>query len=140
MNKSSFKKKFSIHLADYSGFTLLEILVAFSLIGIIMVVVMQIFSAGMRSLALSDGYVNASAHAEAIMRNILEDDDFPKVTLSGSTPDGYRFNGAITKAYGERTQALNVELYDVRLTVYWNDGVRERSLSLDTLKVTGKQI
>ncbi|HMK56389.1 MAG TPA: type II secretion system protein [Dissulfurispiraceae bacterium] len=127
-------------LADRQGFTLLEILVAFSLIGIVLVVVMQIFSAGMRSLSLSDSYVNASAHAEAIMRNITEDDDFPKVELSGTTQDGYRFNAAVSKAYEDRTQSLNVELYEVRLTVYWNDGVRERSLSIDTLKMTGKKI
>jgi len=134
------KNKGLMPLADRQGFTLLEILVAFSLIGIVLVVVMQIFSAGMRSLSLSDSYVNASAHAEAIMRNITEDDDFPKVELSGTTQDGYRFNAAVSKAYEDRTQSLNVELYEVRLTVYWNDGVRERSLSIDTLKMTGKKI
>jgi general secretion pathway protein I len=128
------------YLLDRRGFTLLEILVAFSLIGMVLVVVMQIFSAGLRSLSLSDSYVNGSARAEAVMRNILEDDDFPKVALSGNTADGYRFNAAITKGYEERTQALGVDLYQVKVTIYWNDGVRERSMSIDTLKMTEKKI
>lgn len=128
------------YLKDRNGFTLLEILVAFSLISIVLVVVMQIFSAGLRSLSASDGYVNASARAEAVMRNILEDDDFPKVPLSGSTLDGYRFNAEITKGYEERTQALTVDLYQVKMTIYWNEGVRERSMSLETLKMTEKKI
>ena len=128
------------YLKDRNGFTLLEILVAFSLISIVLVVVMQIFSAGLRSLSASDGYVNASARAEAVMRNILEDDDFPKVPLSGSTLDGYRFNAENTKGYEERTQALTVDLYQVKMTIYWNEGVRERSMSLETLKMTEKKI
>lgn len=134
MNKSM------TYLTDRRGFTLLEILVAFSLIGIVLVVVMQIFSAGLRSLSLSDSYVNASARAEAVMRNIVEDEDFPNVTLSGSTRDGYRFDSVITKGYEERVQALNIDLYQVRVTIYWNDGVRERSMSLDTLKLTEKKL
>ncbi|MGO9379898.1 MAG: type II secretion system protein [Dissulfurispiraceae bacterium] len=128
------------YLKDRRGFTLLEILVAFSLIGIVLVVVMQIFSAGLRSLSISDSYVNASARAEAVMRNILEDDDFPNVTMSGSTLDGYRFNAVIAKGYEDRTQALNVDLYQVEVTLYWNDGVRERSMSLNTLKVMEKKL
>jgi len=138
--KCSDMNKDLLYLKDRQGFTLLEILVAFSLISIVLVVVMQIFSAGLRSLSVSDSYVNASARAEALMRNILEDDDFPKVTLSGSTLDGYRFNAVITKGYEERTQALNVDLYQVKMTIYWNDGVRERSISLDTLKMTEKKL
>lgn len=128
------------HLNNRRGFTLLEILVAFSLIGIVLVVVMQIFSAGLRSLSLSDSYVNASAHAEAVMRDILEDDDFPNVNLSGITPDGYRFNAVITKGYQERTQSLSVDLYQVKMTIYWNEGFRERSMSLNTLKMMEKKL
>ncbi|HMK61845.1 MAG TPA: prepilin-type N-terminal cleavage/methylation domain-containing protein [Dissulfurispiraceae bacterium] len=131
--------KVCMTLSNRNGFTLLEILVAFSLISVVLVVIMQIFSAGMRSLSLSDSYVNASANAEAIMRNITENEDFPSVELSGTTRDGYRFNAAISKAFEDRTRSLNVELYEVRLTVYWNDGVRERSMSVDTLKMTGKK-
>jgi len=126
--------------SNQAGFTLLEILVAISLIGIVLVVVMQLFSANLRSLSVSESHVNAAAHAEAIMRNILEDEDFPNTTLSGTTEDGYRYDAAIAKGYEERTQALNVDLYQVRVTIYWNDGARQRSLFLETLKMTEKKI
>ena len=125
---------------NWAGFTLLEIMVAMSLIGIVLVVVMQLFSANLRSLSVSESHVNAAAHAEAIMRNILEDEGFPNTIRSGTTEDGYRYDAAITKAYEERTQALNVDLFQVRVTIYWNDGARQRSLSLETLKMTEKKI
>jgi general secretion pathway protein I len=139
MNLSGLKKLCS-YLQNRRGFTLLEIIVAFSLISIVLVVVMQIFSAGLRTLHLSDNYVNASAHAEAVMRNILEDDDFPNVPTSGSTKDGYRFDALISKGFTERTQTLNIDLYQVKVTIYWNDGGRERSMSLDTLKMAEKKL
>jgi hypothetical protein len=74
------------------------------------------------------------------MRNILEDEGFPNTTLTGTTEDGYRYDAAITKPYEERTQALNADLFQVRVTIYWNDGARQRSLSLETLKMTEKKI
>ena len=126
--------------SNWEGFTLIEVLVAISLIGMVFVVVMQLFSANLRSLSVSESHVNAAAHAEAIMRNIIEDEDFPNAALSGTTEDGYRYEAAIEKGYEERTQSLNVDLFQVRVTIYWNDGARQRSLSLETLKMTEKKI
>ena len=127
-------------LKTEKGFTLLEIMVALSLIGIVLVVVLQLFSANLRSLSSSESYVNAAAHAEAIIRNILEDEEFPNTTLSGTTEDGYRYEATIAKEYEERVQALNVDLYQVKVIIHWSDGLRERSLSLQTLKLTEKKI
>jgi len=140
MRNSHAQKPLFCLYSNWAGFTLLEILVAISLIGIVFVVVMQLFSANLRSLSVSESYVNAAAHAEAIMRNILEDEDFPNTTLSGTTEDGYRYGATITKKYEERTQALNVDLFQVRVTMYWDDGARQRALSLETLKMTEKKI
>jgi general secretion pathway protein I len=127
-------------LKTEKGFTLLEIMVALSLIGIVLVVVLQLFSANLRSLSSSESYVNAAAHAEAIIRNILEDEEFPNTTLSGTTEDGYRYEATIAKGYEERVQALNVDLYQVKVIIHWSEGLRERSLSLQTLKLTEKKI
>jgi len=139
--RNSHAQKFLYCLnSSRAGFTLLEILVAISLIGIVLVVVMQLFSANLRSVAVSESYVNAAAHAEAIMRNILEDENFPNAILSGTTEDGYRYAATVTKGYEERVQALNVDLYQVRATIYWHDGTRERSLTLQTLKLTEHKI
>lgn len=127
-------------LRSRKGFTLLEILVALTLVSVVLVVVLQLFSANLRSLSVSQSYEDAAAHAEAIMRNVLEDEDFPQKSYTGTTEDGYRYEVAITKAYDERTRELNVELYEVTLNVFWNDRVRERSMTLTTLKMTEKKI
>jgi prepilin-type N-terminal cleavage/methylation domain-containing protein len=140
MINSHVQKPFFCPYPNRAGFTLLEILVAMSLIGIVLVVVMQLFSANLRSLSVSESHVNAAVHAEAIMRNILEDEEFPNTTLSGTTEDGYRYDATIAKGYEERIQALNIDLYQVRVTIYWSDGARQRSISLETLKMTEKKI
>jgi len=124
----------------HAGFTLLEILVAISLIGVALAVVIQLFSANLRSIGASRSYVDAAAHAEAVMRSILEDDNFPNATLSGTTEDGYRFEATVAKGYEERVQALNVDLYIVKATIFWHEGTKEKSLSLQTLKLTEKKI
>jgi prepilin-type N-terminal cleavage/methylation domain-containing protein len=140
MRNSHVQKPFYCPYPNRAGFTLLEILVAISLIGIVLVVVMQLFSANLRSLSISESHVNATAHAEAIMRNILEDEEFPNTILSGTTEDGYRYDATIAKGYEERIQALNIDLYQVKVTIYWNDGTRQRSIFLETLKMTEKKI
>jgi len=134
------KMRTAINKAAQSGFTLLEILVALSLIGMALALVFQLFGANSRSIGASRSYVDAAARAEAVMRSILEDESFPNATLSGTTDDGYRFEATIAKGYEERVQALNVDLYIVKATVYWRDGTKERSLSLQTLKLTEKKL
>jgi prepilin-type N-terminal cleavage/methylation domain-containing protein len=140
MRYNSARKFYSNHRSGAAGFTLLEILVAISLIGIVLVVVMQLFSANLRSLSISESHVNAAAHAEAIMRNILEDEDFPDTTLSGTTEDGYRYDATITKGYEDRIRTLNIDLYLVKVVVSWSDGGRHHSMSLETLKMTERKI
>jgi prepilin-type N-terminal cleavage/methylation domain-containing protein len=121
------------------GFTLLEVLVATAILGIAVAVVLQLFSANLRALTLSEDYVAATKRAEAKMREILDETALAETSLSETTGDGYRIDVSVTNTQQERTENLPVKLLDVSLTVHWIKVNRERSLSIKTLKVVRKE-
>ena len=123
-----------------SGFTLLEVLIAVAILGIAVAVVLQLFSANLRALSASEDYVAASAKAEAKMREILDDDNLTAKSLSEATDDGYRIDVSVSETLQERTANLQVTLMDISLTVFWTKGIKERSLTLRTIKAVQKQL
>ncbi len=122
------------------GFTLLEVLVALALLSVALVVVLQLFSVNLRGIATSEDYAKATMRAEATMRDVLDDEDIAEKSSSETTPDGYRIDVSITKADEKRTENLPVELLKISLTVHWNDGAKERTLTLKTMKAVTKKV
>lgn len=123
-----------------AGFTLLEVLVAMALLSIALVSIIQLFSINLRSIATSEDLAKAVMRAEATMRDVLDDEDIAEKSSSETTPDGYRVDVAITKAEEKRTENLPLELLQISLTVHWKDGVKERTLTLKTMKAVTKKI
>jgi len=121
------------------GFTLLEVLVAVALLGIAITMVLQLFSSGLRAIAVSEDYVSAAARAEAKMREVLDSDTLAEGSASEITNDGYRLDVSMASTLRERTDTLQVMLMDILVTVYWTKGAKERSLSLRTMKLVNKQ-
>lgn len=122
------------------GFTLLEVLVALALLSIALVAILQLFSANLRGIAISEDLAKAVMKAESAMREVLEDEDIAEKASSETTPDGYRIDVAITKAEEGRTENLSLQLLQIHLTVHWKDGVKERALTLKTMKAIPKKI
>lgn len=122
------------------GFTLLEVLVAISILGIAVAVILQLFSANLRALSLSGDYVSASIRAEARMKELLDDEKIAEKTTSETTDDGYRIDVSITEALKERTENLPVKLLEIDMTMSWLKGVKERSLTLKTMKVVKREV
>ncbi len=122
------------------GFTLIEVLVAVALLGIAVTVVIQLFSANLSAIASSEDYIYASARAEAMMREILDDDELSETSFSEITDDGYRMDVSIAEVLQDRTENLQVRILEVVLAVYWTSGARERSMTLRTMKVLEKEI
>ena len=122
------------------GFTLLEVLVAISILGIAVAVILQLFSANLRALSLSGDYVSASIRAEARMKELLDDEKIAEKTTSETTDDGYRIDVWITEALKERTENLPVKLLEIDMTMSWLKGAKERSLTLKTMKVVKREV
>ena len=60
---------------SYAGFTLLEVLVAVSILGLGVAVTMQTFSGGLKNVRRIDLAHQAMGHAENIMNRLLSDED-----------------------------------------------------------------
>jgi prepilin-type N-terminal cleavage/methylation domain-containing protein len=122
------------------GFTLLEVLVAVALLGIAVTVVLQLFSANLRTLAASEDYVAAVTRAEVKMRELLDQESLIETAWTETSEDGHIMDVSITETLKERTESLQVSLFEIVLTVRWSNGGRERSLTVRTLKAVPKQV
>lgn len=125
---------------SHKGFTLLEILVALSILGIAITVLLQLFSANLRSLSVSEDYVFAVSKAEAKMREILDDKDLSEKSWTEITDDGYRMDVSINEGLKDRTENLQVRIFEVTLSLSWTKNTKNKSLTLRTMKVVNKKI
>ncbi len=132
------------------GFSLLEILVAFTLLALAMGILMQIFSRGVNGAGLADKYAKATMMAESKLatvgiENVLQagettgkfDDDFQWRLLVTPYVEPVAKDAAINPADIEALMATR--LYEVALTVsFQSDDSRERQVTLNTLLIGAK--
>jgi len=123
-----------------AGFTLLEVLVATALLGIAVAVILQLFSTNLRALSASEDFVHASIKAETKMREVLDNDNPSETSFSETTDDGYRTDVWIKDTLKERTENIEMQLFQIDVTVHWTKGAKERSFTLRSLKAVRKQI
>ena len=123
------------------GFTLLEILVAFTVMAVLLTVLLQVFSSGLRGAELGDQYTRAVLLAQSKMASLEAEEHGLKLgERAGRFDDTYAWRSEVT-AY--RTDAylqpeeLAVHVYPVMamVEVTWQTGGRQRSVYLKTLRL-----
>ncbi len=122
------------------GFTLLEILVAFTILGIAITVIIQLFSANTRAIAASQGYSAAVSAAEAKMRAILDTRNLSEGQWDEQTEDGYSANVTVSEILTERTTGLPLKMQSIRLVLYWMNGSKQKTVVLRTARVVERPI
>lgn len=126
--------------SNKKGFTLLEVLIATAIMAIAITVIIQLFSANLRNIAVSDDYVKALTKAHIKMRELLDENDISEKAYTEITNDGYRMDISISETLQDRTENLNVKLYEINLKVSWWKGNKEKFLNLKTLKTVSKAL
>jgi hypothetical protein len=111
------------------------VLVALSILGIAITVIFQLFSANLRSLSVSEDYLNGVLEAQAKMREIVSEEELEEKSLSGFTAGGYRYEAAITQTLSERSDTLPKKMVEVELKLFWHKGGKEKNLVLKSLKM-----
>ena len=118
------------------GFTLLEVLVAFTIFAVFFAAVMQIFSTGTRNAEVSQSYVLALAEARAQLARLGIEQPLIEGEESGALENGMRWQRTISP---HDVGALLPEgvpaAFDVAVSVSWRDRGRERRVSLSTLRL-----
>jgi general secretion pathway protein I len=115
------------------GFTLIEILVAFTVASLLLAVIYEIFSGGVRAAAVSRRTTEALLIAESSLETITG-----VAVAPGETADAV---GSFERTTDVRvrpdllppTAQISVMPYEIVVRVAWRDGVRARSVQLSTL-------
>ena len=127
------------------GFSLLEVLVAFTLFSVALGVMMQIFSRGVNGASLADHYAKAAMHAESKLAAMGLEEALKEGTTSGKIDDDYAWQVTV-KPYVDPAprdqQALDFEkqhfsqLYEIETRVtFAGDDRKERVVTLSTLQI-----
>jgi general secretion pathway protein I len=129
-----------------TGFTLLEVLLAVAILGLAVTVIMQQFSAGLRIGRLSRTYTTATIYAKQKLEELQVEEEIEEKEDSGSFDDGYSWRVRI-EPYEEYLEEedeglfehLPLEMYRMESVVWWDEGEKEKSITLTTLKAVKKK-
>ena len=122
------------------GFTLIEVLVAISVLAICLVVILQLFSGGLNSGRLSDEYTRGVFHAREKMEEILLSDTMEEGITEGEFEDGFKWNADIVRMEQreEEVSRLPFDAFTIAVEISWGPEGREKHLTIDTMKVAEK--
>jgi prepilin-type N-terminal cleavage/methylation domain-containing protein len=120
------------------GFTLIEIMVAMTVMAFAVVYLVQLFSANLRMIGTSQDYMDALTRAEAAMREIVEGDKIEEKSWKEETDRGYQVEVSVSEAQKERTENLPIKLLQIEMIFSWEKAMRKKSLTLRTLKVVNR--
>ncbi|MBW2708407.1 MAG: type II secretion system protein [Deltaproteobacteria bacterium] len=125
---------------SHSGFVLIEILVAISVLAISLVVILQLFSGGLKTRKLSEEYARGVFHAREKMAEIQMVPDLSEGDLQGEFEDAYQWRAVITRVVPEEAEEnLPVDLLNIQVNITWREGAKEKSFVVSTLRAAKKE-
>jgi prepilin-type N-terminal cleavage/methylation domain-containing protein len=123
------------------GFTLLEVLVALTIVGLGVVTLLQIFSLGLRLQTRSQFQSDAIAQGARVMDELLARRNLSEGADNGKLARGGRWSAQVQTMREPPTSlglSKNWELREIALEMIVRDGERERQLDLQTLRLARK--
>lgn len=124
-----------------AGFTLLEVLIAMTIVGLGVVTLLQIFSQGLRLGARSSAQTEALSQGARVMDELLARPKLRDGTESGTVARTNHWRSQI-QTLRDNAPSLNLgsnwELKEVGLEMTVADGDRERRVELKTLRLARK--
>jgi len=125
-----------------AGFTLLEVVVAMTIVGVGVVTLLELFSMGLRTGSRSAVASEAITYGRQAMDEILLRRNVEDDPQQGSLNDRVRWKVGI-QPVKEPSNALSLsspwELQEVTLNVYVTDAGRDRSVELQTYRLVRKK-
>jgi general secretion pathway protein I len=125
------------------GFSLLEILIAFSILALSLGILLKIFSGGLNNAIVAENYTVAVQIAESLAAKTGSDIQLKALQDSGDVNKKYHWQLTISPytVSGEKLDSskIPIELYKINVTVEWDDGTEDgRIVELHTLKLASK--
>lgn len=120
------------------GFTLLEIMVAFVITGLVVGTLLQLFGSAMQSAALADEYSFAVQVAESRMEAVGSEIKIEQTTVNGQeegSPYQWTVSMQPIKLHEKQDEfSLSVEPYQVIVVVSWKSEGKQRQFTLASLR------
>ena len=120
------------------GFSLLEVMVAFVVMGLVVGTILQLFGSSMNSVALSDEYSFAVQVAESRLAAVGSEIKVEDGSKSGEEKgSAYRWEVTMSPIkLSDEMEKLPVplQLYQVEVVVTWKTGDRPREFHLSSLR------
>lgn len=125
------------------GFTLVEVMAAFAIFAVIFAAVMQILATAMSNTRRSEHFTEAALWAQSKLDTVGLEAMLEPGVRSGEFNDQYTWEldirpYRVADERGLDPEQLPVNLYRVTMTVFWQDGARERAATFETLRAVDR--
>lgn len=120
------------------GFSLIEILVAVTVLALVLGVIYQVLGSGLQAADRSAGYGRAVVHANSVLAALGVESPPAEGVEEGEFEDGYRWRVEISPYVAPEDHPLGeTEVRPVRvgITIAWDEGRHERSVGLETVRL-----
>jgi general secretion pathway protein I len=123
-----------------NGFTLLEIVVALAILGIGLILIIELFSGGLRLGRTSEEYTRAVGYTRMKMEELQVAKSLEEGMQEGVFDRDFRWQVEVKKVdllppEREIQYKPPVELFHLRIDVLWNSGRQERATGIETYRV-----
>jgi len=127
--------------ADNAGFTLLEFLVAFTIAVMLLFTFYRLMGGDLKDSAAADAVTRATLLAQSKMEAIGVTEPLAPGIARGRIDDDFSWRVEVAPWASDGGQASRPSRptpkgYEVRVTVSWHDGENQRSVSLDSLRLS----
>jgi general secretion pathway protein I len=124
---------------NLSGFSLLEVLVAFVILSLVLTMIFRVTSGSLNSIGAADHYAKALLIAESKLALVGSEIPLEMGEVSGSENDDFNWTLSISPFEFSAEEPLAPiqlinPLYQVSLQVSWSQGSKNRSLVINTLR------
>ena len=120
-----------------SGFSLLEVLVAFAILSMSLGVLYQAFSNSLRNVGASGDYSRAIIIAEARLAEAMADVPLNEGSDQGEVDGRYQWKVVVQRYEYEGEEIVSrFTPYQVEVVVSWQDGKHTREYQLSTLRLS----
>lgn len=123
-----------------AGFSLLEVLVATVLMGLVLVVLLKVFSTSLRAQEASQAHARALIVAEKVLGEYLSIREMKAGQYQG-TEGRYAYRVSIDPQYelSDRNSEARLNCYLLQVTVFWKEAGRAKSLELKTIRTVAQK-
>jgi len=132
-------------LNKQKGFSLLEILIAFSILALSLGILLKIFSAGVNTAVVAEDYTAAVQIAERLMAKTGVETPLQTGQDSGLENEKYHWlvevSPFVFNPENVDNTTITAVLFKVKVIVSWGDGnANDRQVELTTLKLINKTL